>query len=124
MQTIIKEFEEISGFPQAVRIVDGCHIKIKAPLKDVQQYINRKDYHSIVSQGLVDNNCLFRDVLVGRPAKSHDARIFKNPHSIRSVYKEHFYPEPRLDIYKILLLYHCTGRFSLSTRRIYYEALR
>ena len=37
--------------------------------------------------------------------------------SIRSVYKEHFYPEPfdsTIDI----------GRLSLSTRGIYYEVLR
>ena len=78
VQTIMREFEEISGFPQAVGAVDGCHIRIKAPLKDAEDYINRKDYHSIILQGFVDNSYLFRDIFVGWPGKSHDARIFKN----------------------------------------------
>ena len=56
VQTFIREFEEISGFPQAVGAIDGCHIRIKAPLKDAEDYINTKDYHSIVLHGLVDNN--------------------------------------------------------------------
>ena len=68
---------EISRFPQAVGAIDGCHIRIKAPLKDAEDYINRKDYHSIVLQGLVDNNYIFRDVFVGWPGKSYDVRIFK-----------------------------------------------
>ena len=76
-QTIIREFKEISGFPQAVGVIDGCHIRIKAPLKDAEDYINRKDYHSIVLQRPVDNNYIFRNVFVGWPGKSH-ARIFKN----------------------------------------------
>ena len=66
------------GFPQAVGAIDGCHIKIKAALKDAEDYINRKDYHPIILQGLTANNYIFRDVSVGCPGKSHDARIFKN----------------------------------------------
>ena len=78
VQTIIRKFEEISGFPQAVGAIDWCHIRIKTPLKDAEDYINRKDYHSIALQGDVDNNYMFRDVFMGWPGKSHDARIFKN----------------------------------------------
>ena len=40
VQIIIREFEEISGFPQAVGTINGCHIRIKAPLKDAEDYIN------------------------------------------------------------------------------------
>ena len=78
VQTIIRQFEEISGFPQAVGAIDGYHIRIKAALKDAEDYINRKGYHSIVLQGIVDNNYIFRYVFLGWPGKSHDARIFKN----------------------------------------------
>ena len=77
VQTIIREFKEISGFPQAAGAIDGCRIRIKAPLKDAEDYINRKDYHSIILQGLVDNNYMFCDVFEGWLGKSHDAGIFK-----------------------------------------------
>ena len=76
VQTIIREFKEISGFLQAAGAIDGCRIRIKAPLKDAEDYINRKDYHSIILQGLVDNNYMFCDVFE-RWLKSHDAGIFK-----------------------------------------------
>ena len=53
-------------------------------MKDAEDYFNRKVYRSIVLQGLVDNNHMFRGVFMGLPGKSHDARIFKNS----SLYQE------------------------------------
>ena len=50
--------------------------KNKNKNKNPGDYINRKEYHSIVLQGLVDNRYLFRDIFVGWTGKSHDARIF------------------------------------------------
>ena len=98
VQAIIREFEQISEFPQAVGAIDGCHIRIKSPFKDAEDYINRKNYHFVVLQGMVDSDYLFRNVFVGWPGKRHGARIL-------NVYKEHIYTEPRLDIYKIILFY-------------------
>ena len=92
VQTFIREFEEISGFPQAVGAIDGCHIRIKAPLKDAEDYINTKDYHSIVLHGLVDNNYIFCDVFVGSPGKSHDPRIFKIPPLYLECLQRTFFP--------------------------------
>ena len=43
MQTIIRDFEEISGFSQAAEGIKRCHIRVKVPLKDAEEYINRKD---------------------------------------------------------------------------------
>ena len=71
-------FERHSKFPQVVGAIDGCHIAVKAPNENAQDYINRKGFFSITLQGLVDCNYLFRDILVGWPGKCHDARIFKN----------------------------------------------
>ena len=47
-------------------------------MKDAEDYINRKGYHSIVLQRLVDHNYMFRNVFMGWPGKSHDAKISKN----------------------------------------------
>ena len=92
VQTFIREFEEISRFPQAVGAIDGCHIRIKAPLKDAEDYISTKDYHSIVLHGLLDNNYIFCNVFVGWPGKSHDARIFKNSPLYLECLQRTFFP--------------------------------
>ena len=92
VQTFIREFEEISGFPQAVGAIDGCHIRIKTPLKDAEDYISTKDYHSVVFHGLLDNNYIFCNVFVGWPGKSHDARIFKNSPLYLECLQRTFFP--------------------------------
>ena len=75
---IIASFEKLYGVPQVVGAVDGCHIRIKAPHKNSEDYVNRKEYHSIILQGLVDSKYLFRDIFVGWTGQSHDSRVFKN----------------------------------------------
>ncbi|XP_029210229.2 putative nuclease HARBI1 [Acropora millepora] len=74
----IDESRDRAGFPQVVACVDGCHIPFKAPQNNPEDYVNRKGFHSIILQGLVDANYLFLDVCVGWPGKVHDARLFKN----------------------------------------------
>ncbi|XP_047145660.2 putative nuclease HARBI1 [Hydra vulgaris] len=68
----------MSFFPLVVGAVDGCYMRIKAPKKNPEDYINRKDYHSIILQGFVDCRYLFRDIIVGWTGKSYDSRVFKN----------------------------------------------
>nr|XP_047138140.1 putative nuclease HARBI1 [Hydra vulgaris] len=40
----MKQFEDMSSFPLVVGAVDGCHIRIKAPKKNPEDYINCKDF--------------------------------------------------------------------------------
>ena len=40
--------------------------------------MNRKGFHAVTLQGLVDSNYRFVDIFVGWPAKVNDARVFKN----------------------------------------------
>lgn len=58
--------------------IDGTHIAIIAPKEDHTDYVNRKGYHSIVIQSVVDCNYRFRDVVIGWPGSVHDARILSN----------------------------------------------
>ncbi|XP_068719211.1 uncharacterized protein [Montipora capricornis] len=58
--------------------IDGTHIPIIAPKEDHTDYVNRKGYHSVVMQAVVDCNYLFRDVVIGWPGSVHDARILSN----------------------------------------------
>ena len=87
---IIQKFESVSGFPQAVATIDCCHIRLKAPNKNPEDYMNRKEYHSIVLQGLVDNRYLFRDILIGWSGKSHEAIIFRNSPLYKEFQKRSF----------------------------------
>ena len=81
----------MSGFPKVVASIDCCHIRIKAPNKNhYEDYINRREYHSIALQGLVDNRYLLRDILVGWTRKSQDARVFKNSPLYKECQKRSF----------------------------------
>lgn len=49
-EVVIRKFQEISGFPQTIEVIDGTHIRIEAPTENAADYINRKGYHSIQLQ--------------------------------------------------------------------------
>lgn len=41
--------------------IDGTHVPIKASSENHMYYVNRKSYHSIIMQALVDSRYLYRD---------------------------------------------------------------
>lgn len=65
-------------FPNVVGSIDGCHIRIDRPSDRPTDYFNRKDYHSVVLQGVCNEKLTFLDVCMGFPGSVHDARIFRN----------------------------------------------
>ena len=77
-QEKIDGFKSCAGFPQIVVAVDDCHVPIIGPEQSPEDYINRKGFHSLILQGLVDSDYRFLDICVGWPGKVHDARVFKN----------------------------------------------
>lgn len=78
LQTIIQTFEDQCGLPQVGGAIDGSHIPIKAPTDEPDAYYNRKGFHSIVLQAVVDCFLTFTDVFVGYPGRVHDARVLAN----------------------------------------------
>ena len=75
---IMRIYKDKCQFPMCAGAIDGTHIPIIAPVVDHADYVNRKSYHSIVMQAVVESKYLFRDVAVGWPGSVHDARIFSN----------------------------------------------
>ncbi|XP_029918172.1 protein ANTAGONIST OF LIKE HETEROCHROMATIN PROTEIN 1 [Myripristis murdjan] len=63
--------------PQCVGAIDGSHIPIIAPQQYPKDYYNRKGWHSIVLQAVVDGRGQFWDVCVGFPGSVHDARVLR-----------------------------------------------
>lgn len=70
-------FQSRWGVPQCVGAIDGSHIPIIAPEQYPRDYYNRKGWHSIVLQAVVDGRGVFWDVCVGFPGSVHDARVLK-----------------------------------------------
>lgn len=78
VKTIIKGFQEKSGFPMCAGALDGTHIPILAPSSFHTDYYNRKGWYSVILQGLVDHQYMFQDFDVGWPGKCHDSFVFQN----------------------------------------------
>ncbi|XP_062406915.1 putative nuclease HARBI1 [Sardina pilchardus] len=76
------------GYPMCAGAIDGTHIPILTPRHDPASYYNRKGWHSVVLQAVVDHNLCFTDLFVGRPGRMHDAHIFANSHLFKKVEDE------------------------------------
>ena len=57
-ENIVNTYERKWGFPACLGAIDGTHIPIIAPAQNHSDYINRKGYHSMVMQAVVDCNYL------------------------------------------------------------------
>ena len=41
------------GFPRIIGVIDGTRIRIRAPTRQPDVYVNRKKFHSLVTQASV-----------------------------------------------------------------------
>ena len=78
LREVVDGFKSRWGFPQVVGAIDESHIPIIRPSESATNYYNRKCFHSIIIQGVVDYRGQFIDVYIGWPGKLHDARVFYN----------------------------------------------
>ena len=78
LKRIVNGFQSKWGFPQCVGEIDGTHIPIISPKEHPLYYYNRKGYHSVILQALVDHEYKFLDIYVGWPGSVHDARVLAN----------------------------------------------
>lgn len=78
LHSIRDGFQSKWGFPQCIGAIDGTHIPIIAPKEHPLDYYNRKGYHSVLMQALVDDQYPFLDVYMGWPGSVHDVRVLGN----------------------------------------------
>ncbi|XP_050710334.1 putative nuclease HARBI1 [Eriocheir sinensis] len=71
-------FMAIAGMPGIVGAIDGTHIRIVAPRDYEEEYVNRKNYHSINTQLVFDAGYKILDVVADWPGSVHDARILQH----------------------------------------------
>ena len=55
LSEVMRLYRSKWGFPACAGAIDGTHIPIQAPQENHTDYVNRKSYHSIVMQALVDS---------------------------------------------------------------------
>ena len=78
LKEVITGFRQKWGFVQCAGAIDGTHIPVRAPAMSHTDYYNRKGWYSIIVQGVVDHNYLFRNVYCGWPGSMHDAQVLVN----------------------------------------------
>ncbi len=71
VQATITGFERKTGFPTCAGALDGMLIPVIAPVSYPTDYYNRKEWYSVLLQGLVDHTYSLLDFNVGWPGKSH-----------------------------------------------------
>lgn len=78
-QATVKEgFYEIASFPGVIGLIDGSHIKIIAPNRDIEHaYYCRKGGHSINLLIVCDSKYMIRYANAKFPGTSHDAYVWR-----------------------------------------------
>ena len=70
-------YREKWGFPTCAGAIDETHVPIQGPLHNPTDYVNRKSYHSVVTQAFVDGRYLFQDIVVGWPGSVHESMMLE-----------------------------------------------
>lgn len=85
-------FARLSGhqaFGRAVGAIDGTHIRVVPPAEPQKRfYINRKQFPSLILQGVCDAEGRFLDVFVGNVGSVHDSLVLRRS----PLYKKALYP--------------------------------
>ncbi|XP_077514205.1 uncharacterized protein LOC144125014 [Amblyomma americanum] len=88
----MRECYAVTGFPQAIGALDGCHFAISPPKKDAADYYNYKGWHSIILLAIVDHQYRFLYLNVGSPGRCHDAHVYGRSKLKRIVDSDRFNP--------------------------------
>lgn len=65
------------GIPGVLGAIDGPHIPILKPIENQEDYVNRKGFHSVLIQTIVDHRKKILNVSCGYPGSMHDARMLR-----------------------------------------------
>jgi len=87
---VMEKYEQNNGLPRCLGVLDGTHISIKASREPPEEYINRKNIHSIQLQAVCDRDRdrLFTDVYCAFHGFVHDARVLTEFSFAQSLWKQ------------------------------------
>ena len=81
------------GFPQCCGAIDGTHIQIISPHEHHSDYFNRKSFHSIILEAVVDDKYRFININVVQPGKHHNAFVLRNSPIFQSAEERTLLPD-------------------------------
>jgi hypothetical protein len=70
-------FEARSLIPNIIGAIDGSHIRVAAPKHDESSFYNRKSFHSIILQAIVDPRGYFMSADCGFPGRMSDPKVLR-----------------------------------------------
>ncbi|KAL3211902.1 hypothetical protein MRX96_051923 [Rhipicephalus microplus] len=76
MEEHMREFFAVTGFPQGVGALDGCHFPVPPPKKYASDYYNNKGWYSMILLALVNHRYHFRFTNDGSPGWYHDSFVY------------------------------------------------
>jgi hypothetical protein len=76
LRNVVEGFHTRWNFSQCCQAIDGTHIPIIATKSHHTDYYDRKGFHSVIMQAVVDFNYKFTNINVGHAGKHHDAHVF------------------------------------------------
>ena len=79
------DFFQIAGFPRTIGAIDCTHVALQPPNETEHMYRNRKHWHSINVQVIVDAKCLIWHVCAKFPGSSHDSYIYRHSNISREL---------------------------------------
>ncbi|KAM9854917.1 uncharacterized protein ACBR49_003459 [Aulostomus maculatus] len=62
-------------YPQCAGAIGGTHIPVAPPRTNPDHYVNRRGWHSVILQAVVDHSIRFADVYAGWPGSSSSATV-------------------------------------------------
>ncbi|XP_062602602.1 putative nuclease HARBI1 [Saccostrea cucullata] len=71
------DFHAIANFPGVLGAIDGTHVRILRPTVNEEEFVNRKNFHSINVQLVVGAHYHILDIVAKWPGSTHDARILR-----------------------------------------------
>ena len=90
---VIRGYNEEWGFPMCGGAIDGTHIPILAPNESHTDCVNRKGYHSIITQTVGDHNHLYRDAVMGWRGSVHDDGVLSDSKIFEKGNNDTFFPQ-------------------------------
>lgn len=84
-----------TGIVQLIGAIDWTHIPILPPKIGYRDFINRKGWPSMILQGYVDHNYIFRNIIIKHTGSVHDATVLKDS----SLYQNNETLIPKNNIY-------------------------
>ncbi|XP_018398079.1 PREDICTED: uncharacterized protein LOC108776068 [Cyphomyrmex costatus] len=76
-EIVADRFQTLWQFPHCVGALDGKHISFRPPRCEGSKYRNYKGTDSIILLALVDADCKFIFVDIGKNGRTHDSTVFR-----------------------------------------------